>query len=62
MPRADDPIFGLAAEFDSERAIVRAAKPDPSGSVEAQAACCEPSEKAGCCSSDRTEDGGCGCS
>ena len=42
-------------------AIVRAAKPDPSCSTEAQAACCEPSDKAGCCGSEQTSGGGCGC-
>ncbi len=42
-------------------AIVRARKPDPDCPIEAQASCCEPSNKAGCCSSAQTDDGGCGC-
>ena len=42
-------------------AIVRATKPDPSCSAEAQAACCEPNDKADCCSTAQTTNGGCGC-
>jgi arsenite methyltransferase len=42
-------------------AIVRAAKPNPNCSTGAQAACCEPTDKAGCCSTAQTSGGGCGC-
>jgi arsenite methyltransferase len=42
-------------------AIVRAAKPNPNCSTSAQAACCEPTDKAECCSTAQTSGGGCGC-
>jgi SAM-dependent methyltransferase len=42
-------------------AIVRARKPNPNCSSAAQATCCEPSDKAGCCGSEQTQAGGCGC-
>ena len=42
-------------------AIVRAAKPNPRCSAEAQAACFEPSDMAGCCGIQQSSDGGCGC-
>jgi arsenite methyltransferase len=42
-------------------AIVRATKPNPSCSTEAQAAYCGPTDKADCCSTEQTSGGGCGC-
>jgi arsenite methyltransferase len=43
-------------------AIIRATKPAASrGTTSEQAACCEPSEKDGCCDTASTSSGGCGC-
>ncbi len=43
-------------------AIVRATKPDPGCcDTHAQAECCEPAAKDGCCGTTQTAAGGCGC-